>query len=152
MNKCFRYALVLIVAFGLAAGARSQKVPNDMITLAIGEVKDIGDRGLQIGFSSILCDSRCPQDALCFWEGDAAAQIWADLPDLDTGIFTLHSHRSFLWQVEYDDYLIELICVMPYPKLDIEIDPREYEVTLVVTDVLAPAGSTTWGGIKQLLR
>lgn len=152
MKRCRICVLILIAVLGLAAGARSQKAPDGMITLAVGEVKDIGDRGLQVGFNGILYDSRCPQDALCFWEGDAAAQIWADLPDLDTSIFALHSHRSFLWQVEYGHYLIELVCVMPYPKLDVEIDPSEYEVTLVVTDVLASSGSTTWGGIKQLLR
>ena len=150
MLKYYISILVLIVASGMVSTARSQNDLAEVIILEVGKSKIIGDNNFRIGFDSILSDSRCPEDALCFWEGDATAQFWADQSPGDNFFFELHSHRGFQWQIIYNDYQIALIDVVPYPRTDREIDPDEYIVILTVTEIHASTEHTTWSRIKAL--
>jgi hypothetical protein len=110
----------------------------------------VGDEGLEIGFERIAGDSRCPLGVFCIWEGDAAALIFAQKPAIPRASFELHTHSSFQRDAKYEGYKITLLAVVPYPEIDVEIDPNDYVVTVVVTDAKAPAGITTWGKIKAL--
>ena len=43
--------------------------------IALGEASVLEPEGLQIEFESVKNDSRCPQDAVCVWEGMAEIQL-----------------------------------------------------------------------------
>jgi hypothetical protein len=116
----------------------------------VGESAIVGPEGLTVGFDRIHGDSRCATGSLCFWEGDAAAGIWARLLPSSRKDFVLHSHRGFEWKVYYGDYQVELIAVAPYPVIDDPIPPAEYVVTVKVSGGPAPDDESTWGRIKAL--
>lgn len=150
MHKFHFCIVAFITAIMIVGMAPFQNACGMEITLRVGESIILKEYALQIGFDGILADSRCPEDALCFWEGDAIAQIWADRPSRDRLVFKLHTHHGFQWQARHDNYLITLIKVEPYPRTDREIDPNEYTVILSITDVLTPVDIKTWSRIKTL--
>jgi hypothetical protein len=122
------------------------------VELSVGESMPVGDKGLWIGFTGVVSDSRCPEGLLCFWEGDAAAGIWAAEPPESREDFVLHTYARFGRQAEYGDYRISLLAVEPYPSIYREIDPDDYRVTLAVEEDILGVQPTTWGAIKSLYR
>lgn len=151
MYKCKNLFIIIITAFGITGMALSLSAAEFEITLGVGDSKTVGKYGLEIGFYGISLDCRCPEGALCFWEGDAVAKIWAVQPPHDRMDFELHTHHGFEWQAEYIDYTITLVLVLPYPNISGEIDPNEYKITLIINDDLASIETTTWSRIKALL-
>jgi hypothetical protein len=103
------------------------------VILAPGQSKVVGAGGLEVGFTRMYQDSRCPEDVECFWQGDAAARLWAKAPGQDRSDFTLHTFPGFQTSQDYGDYQIGLTYVEPYPKHPDSIDPEDYRVTLYVT-------------------
>jgi hypothetical protein len=146
----FRACIIpLLVVFSVAAAA-AQPSLGKTFELKVGEWKIVGPEGLTVGFDGILDDSRCPIGLYCIWEGDAAADIWAEMPSWEKEKFLLHAHRGFDWYAQYGDYEIALVAVNPYPVLYDPIPPDEYVVTVVVSGGPAPAEDSTWGRIKAL--
>lgn len=137
----------LICAFALPAD--SSMTSAGTIDLKVGEFVIIGE-GIQIGFDGVPADSRCPQDAFCFWEGDAVALMWADDPSTEKVRAELHTHRGFQWQFTFGEYRITLVGVAPYPKMGERIDPMDYVATIIVAHVSTPVEQTSWGRIKAI--
>jgi hypothetical protein len=111
---------------------------NDKVTVA-GE-------GLQIEFTGIQTDSRCPSDVMCAWSGVAGLQFTATGSSGATGHFVLGGYADPDGVVRpvmeagvapvgvVDDYLITITHIRPYPvHHDQTIAPEEYVATLVVT-------------------
>ena len=111
---------------------------NDKVTVA-GE-------GLQIEFTGIQTDSRCPSDVMCAWSGVAGLQFTATGPSGATGHFVLGGYADTDGVVRpvmeagaapigvVDDYMITITHIRPYPAHhDQTIAPEEYAATLVVT-------------------
>ncbi len=151
MYKFNAFVTATVAAIGIAAMAFSLSAAEFEITLGVGDSETVGKYGLEIGFYGITIDCRCPEGVLCFWEGDAAAKIWAVQPPHVQMDFELHTHHGFEWQVEYLDYIITLVQVLPYPSIFGEIDPNEYKIILTINDDLASIETTTWSRIKALL-
>ncbi|MBC8426218.1 hypothetical protein H8E07_19050 [bacterium] len=142
--------IIVLCLFALTATAAPLGVP---FTLGIGESVVVGNGGLEVGFDIILSDSRCPADAYCFWEGDAAADLWSDDPDGEPLGFVLHT-TLYPQQVYTGDYRIELIWVAPYPMSSgVPIPPETYEVMLVVLSTVPTQDEArTWGAVKTIYR
>lgn len=145
-NIVFPLALLILVT---AVPLQSQAPITKTIDLGVGEFITIG-LDLRVGFDGVPADSRCPEGALCFWEGDAIAKMWADQPFKERMTVELHTHRGFQWQFTYGNYRITLVGIAPYPKIDERIDPNDYVATILVADVSTPVDLTTWGRIKAL--
>jgi hypothetical protein len=149
MRTLFR--LILICFIPVLATA---EVPlGQPFTLAVGESVEVGGGGLFIGFEEITEDSRCPMDAYCFWEGNAAAALWAALPIGNTDHFSLNTTVDP--QVhDYEIYRITLLWVAPYPaSMSMPIPPESYEVTMVVVKTGVTGNETlTWSTLKALYR
>lgn len=143
-----RACIVPILLMVTAVTSAAQPSLGKTFELKVGEWKIIGPEEFTVGFDGILADSRCPIGLLCIWEGDAVANIWAELPASDREEFVLHTHRGFDWHVRYENYEIELVAVAPYPVLYDPIPPEEYVVTVLVSGGPAPAEGSTWGRIK----
>jgi len=91
----------------------------------------VREKKLWILFKSVSNDSRCATGATCVWEGNAAIEIEVSKKNAPT-VATL---SIWLGQKEsgYEGFKIKVIALSPYPKLDVPIDPKDYEVTVVVT-------------------
>jgi hypothetical protein len=115
-------------------------------TLAPGAKVTVGGEGLEIEFTGIKTDSRCPSDVMCAWSGVAGLQFKATAPSGATGDFVLGGYADPEGVVRpvmeagvaptavLDDYLITITHIRPYPaQHDQPIAPEEYVATLVVT-------------------
>ena len=85
------------------------------------------DEPLQVGGLTLTLldvqDSRCPDGAVCVWEGEVKLMVGAVQDGEDLGGFELT--QSFAdpkkSTVQMGDYLVDVLIVQPYPVLDLEI-------------------------------
>jgi hypothetical protein len=87
---------------------------GDIEQVKIHQSIKYSDAYIRVKLDSVLNDSRCPVDAECFWEGNAAVRF-----EITTGnvvrkviLNTTLSPKS----AQINDYNIELISLMPFSK------------------------------------
>ncbi|MFC1747042.1 hypothetical protein ACFLZR_01755 [Candidatus Neomarinimicrobiota bacterium] len=126
-----------VVDLDLAHAARTfdqRTVIDDTLTLVLGTSQFIGESDVEIGFSQIYTDSRCPSNADCIWQGMAQIAIWLKAPEIDTlhlmpTIFGLVdvTHTGTHAMLISNRFGISLLQLDPYPGFS----------TLVVGDTAA---------------
>lgn len=106
----------------------SLNVPFD---LAYGRKVSLPDISLNVTFTELLGDSRCPRDVTCVWEGAAIVRLTVTagaeptLVDLDT------AQNS---TAVVGGYKIHLENVSPYPtSTRPQLDPAGYSVRLKIS-------------------
>lgn len=100
---------------------------NEKFQLRVGQSATFDNGRLWFEFESVPSDSRCPENALCVWAGDAIAV----LKYLD-GQDTLHTYLEPK-ATQRQNYQITLVQLSPYPKTSGTIPQDEYVATFVVT-------------------
>ncbi len=96
------------------------------------------DKALQIGGLTLTLqdvqDSRCPDGAVCIWEGEVKLTVSAAQDGEELGSFELTQNivERKKSVVQMGDYRVSVLVVQPYPVLGIEIARASYETTLVV--------------------
>ena len=83
-----------------------------------------------VAFDTVEADSRCPADAMCVWQGDAAARFRLTVDGRRAGT-TLHTATEPR-QVEYAGYVLRLVNVEPYPGTYDRSKPAPAPVAVVV--------------------
>lgn len=109
--------------------------------------------GFRVGVDGIT-EGRCPAGAMCFWEGDAAVDLWGAENGGEVEEFDLHTYRCYAQAYDVGVHRVIIIGVQPHPSLlDPPIEPGDYVVTLLATrlDVVDRKGPT-WGAVKALYR
>ena len=119
---------------------------GEPIDLRLNDKVTVAAEGLQVQFTGIQTDSRCPSDVMCAWSGVAGLQFEATAPDGASGPFVLGGYADTVGVVRpvmeagvapigvLDNYLITITHIRPYPAHhDQTIAPEEYVATLVVT-------------------
>ncbi|MDR8391851.1 hypothetical protein NC796_11900 [Aliifodinibius sp. S!AR15-10] len=100
---------------------------GEKFELAFNQKVTIPSEDIEIEFSDVLEDSRCPEGAACFWAGNA--EIVAVFNDNEIHLNTYLEPKK----VDLSGYNIALISLVPYPKINQEIKKEEYTATLLVT-------------------
>jgi hypothetical protein len=90
-------------------------------------------QGLRITFDGVSEDSRCPTGMQCVWAGDAAATFTLEKPPAAAEQRTLHTNGRFERQTDFDNFVVRLEDLKPYPREGVEIEPADYRAALVVT-------------------
>ena len=129
--------------------------------IALGEASVLEPEGLQIEFESVKNDSRCPQDAVCVWEGMAEIQLRLTAAHGESTPFhlTIPGLVSTPYTsgnaVEQYGYQLKLLQLSPYPHVDQPQPPDDgYRAMLLVEyRVVSVVDArnrmlTTWGGLK----
>lgn len=122
--------IALIGACSASSGVEvtSLEAPVEL-ELRVGEERRVGGSAARVEFRAVLEDSRCPQDVVCVWAGNAAIEI--GLTDdaeathaiaLNTGI----EPRA----TEWNELRVTLLSVTPVPREGETIPAREYVVRL----------------------
>ena len=129
--------LVMMLAMGgapaLTVAGRGVDVPlAQPFDVKIGEQVTIAGQGLELGFSEVLSDSRCPRNAQCFWAGAATIRIWVEKKPDRRETFTLRLPSSDE-RATYGRYSITLKDLKPYPEVDRQQRREDYVATLLVT-------------------
>lgn len=77
-----------------------------------------------------ISDSRCPEGAQCFWQGEVTVKgEWT----VDNAKSTFEIHSVLNDQTNQPTgYTIEIVDARPHPKLDTESKPEDLVVTLLI--------------------
>ena len=123
----------VVAAVLSVAACASQTTATEPVVYSLGEASDsvqirvgetISVEGTLIKFALVVSDSRCPMDAICVWEGDAAVQVSVQKGS-DTQMMQLHTtlepHSSTA-----HGYKIELLSLNPYPRASTPTRPDSY--------------------------
>ncbi|MBI1803366.1 MAG: hypothetical protein HY033_08970 [Ignavibacteriae bacterium] len=100
--------------------------------LTVEERAAIQGESLNIIFTRVDEDSRCPEGVECLWEGNARIRLRLERPNaiaMDAVLNTTLDPRS----ISFAGYRIDLKRLTPYPKIGGRIDPRSYVARLFVT-------------------
>ena len=154
MTRMRLFLATIAVVCLIPAVARAAVPYGTPFSLGVGASSAVGDEGMVLGFEGILADSRCPTGVWCFWEGDAAAALWLDIPACPRQEFVLHTYYDYEQSIDLCLVVVHLLDVQPYPHIDgPPIDPLDYVVTVVVEDS-GPTNTEprSWGALKALFR
>jgi hypothetical protein len=129
MSRFFALIAALITAacFNPAAPDAITGKPFELKPGASATLPD----GVRITFDSVRADSRCPIDAICVSAGDATVAISLAQSGRAAEARELHTAlgRS---QISYENYVIRLTELQPYPRSDRQTRPEDYVATFIV--------------------
>ena len=103
--------------------------PPETRTLRLGET--IPFSGVEIAFTSVLADSRCPTDVLCPWAGNAAIELGVGPGTGPTYSLVLNTNAEPR-QGQASGLRITLLEVRPSPVSTEQIPPNAYEIVLLI--------------------
>jgi hypothetical protein len=108
---------------------------NAPFQLQIDQMAIIKSENIKIIFVNVTEDSRCPSDVECVWEGQVTIVINILKNKQVQGEFNLTSRAGIneLAIKEFDEYVIELLVVDPYPISTKKIELEDYITTLNVS-------------------
>jgi hypothetical protein len=95
--------------------------------LKFGDKVTLQGTNLTLAFKDVTEDSRCPEGAVCVWEGNARILLGVDQTAIALNT-TLEPK-----QVIYSSYVIQLLGLYPYPRIDKLPKKEEYIAALIVT-------------------
>ena len=104
--------------------------------LAMGKTAIVSGTDLQLQFSDVTDDSRCPRDVVCVWTGQVVAVIGVIRAGKDSEKITLTAPDSYPIVHELSGYKLELLGVQPYPEAEASIKKQDYKVILRVVPLI----------------
>lgn len=119
--KQLAYWVLLFGSLFIIACEGETLVLGEDYELQLGETVNFQAGNFDIRFDEVLEDSRCPLGVECGWEGRARVQlmILEGTDSTDIELITYNSaNLDSMETAEYQDYLIELKEVNPYPHID----------------------------------
>lgn len=112
----------------LPAPATTDVTLDQLFTLAPGQTARIPAQGLEIRFDSVAGDSRCPEDVVCVWAGDAAINLTLTRSGQSRSV-AVHTTLDPKVIVE-GDIAISLVRLAPNTSSKKAIPQSEYRVQL----------------------
>jgi hypothetical protein len=101
------------------------------VTVAPGETATVRGAGVDIHFTQVSADSRCPADVVCIQLGEAVVHIQVRAGGARTD-YELRTGGAQRGVVMHRDRRIELRQLQPYPFSNRRIAPGDYRLTLAV--------------------
>lgn len=138
-SRLFVLACSLLLGCGTAFNLKSaedQTTPRvgQEFSIKVGQQLKLEGVDLQIKFTGVPQDSRCPANVNCVWAGNAEVALDLFHDKCDT-IITLNTHRATGAGNEgkVGSFRIKLVKLDPYPHTEQKISPGDYTATLLVT-------------------
>jgi hypothetical protein len=110
----------IAVLAGCAGAAGSSEpviaapVAASELHLELGKTVVVEGGALEVTFSEIASDSRCPRGETCVWEGDAVVRF-AVRSGAETGAIELHTSSRGARTAGFAGWRIELVALEPEP-------------------------------------
>ena len=132
--------LACVLSFVACAAAGSPAAPgsvklNQAFTLKVGTSTSVDGEGIQVGFETVVSESRCPKGAQCIVAGDATIRVWLARGSQARETRELKTAPPSATQVVIDPYRLTLSALTPEPTVDGTPRPSDYVATLVVARV-----------------
>jgi hypothetical protein len=102
---------------------------NDTINLAYGDCLVDFENQNAICFDSVLTDSRCPEDLMCFWAGEAIARFSINKNQNDEIVLDLLTGTV---DTIFADYKFSFIDLLPYPNTQFQNRPENYRAKILL--------------------
>ena len=127
--------LMIVVASVLVWGCNdiltNQYPYGEEFTLEYQKSALVGGESL-VRFIGVKEDLRCPTDATCVWEGNAAAEFSIKVSGFPAQRFVLNTYSEKDQEMTINGVTVRLISVAPDPVTTRQIRPDEYSVRIVV--------------------
>lgn len=113
----------------------SISIRNDPVVVHLNYKQEVViDDQIKIRFESVGSDSRCPIDVYCIWAGDGEVFF-----NISTGnssqVYTVHTTLEPR-EIVIDNYVIQLINLLPATRSDRQIKPEDYNVEIRVAKLM----------------
>lgn len=104
------------------------------VLIKVGQQLKFEGTDLQVKFTGVPQDSRCPSNVNCVWAGNAEVVLEWVADKCPTSI-TLNTHGTGETgnESKVGGYRVKLIKLEPYPHSEKKISPSDYTATLLVT-------------------
>jgi len=125
----------MLIFFLFTRMSCEENVPEPTFTIGTESAFQINQRyyssdGQYTIIINEIGDSRCPEGAVCIWQGEVSVQgEWTE--NQKKSSFELHSVLTDQQKMP-DGFTIQIIDAKPYPKLGTETKPKNLVVTLLV--------------------
>jgi len=124
--------LLIVVACASSPAAPGSVKLNQAFTLKVGTSTSIDGERIQIGFDSVISDSRCPRGAQCIVAGDATIRVWLARGSQARETRDLKTSPPDAAKTDISPYRLTLNSLTPEPTVDGTPQPSDYVATLVV--------------------
>lgn len=132
--------LIALIIFGFCAdsGTNPQMhnfTLSDTLIIKYQETLVNEEEEISIKFDELISDGRCPEDMMCFWEGDAELKF--DFSNSSESLkFNLHTAGNYFTKdTVILGYYIKLLDVFPYPHSEKEVSKKSYEAKIIINKV-----------------
>ncbi|KAF0132236.1 MAG: hypothetical protein FD155_760 [Bacteroidetes bacterium] len=102
---------------------------NDTIDLAYRDCLNNFENQTSICFDSVLTDSRCPENVICIWAGEAIARFSLKNNQNNTTYFDLHVGTI---DTLINDYKFSFVNLLPYPNTEIPTELEDYKAKIII--------------------
>ncbi len=121
--KVLKSLFFIAITFGCLAACEKNETPTatiidkfgEVVSLKVGESTEINGPNFVLSFDKVIEDSRCPNGAECFWEGQADINLLINNAQAIEVI--LRAGHEELAKDTLDGIVFTLIDVTPYPDL-----------------------------------
>ncbi|ACB50312.1 hypothetical protein cce_0961 [Crocosphaera subtropica ATCC 51142] len=140
IQKIFSIILISIFIFGyqsLINVSTAQLITvhlGEPFKLKINQEALIMPENINIKFSTVEEDSRCPLDTQCVWPGQVNIVVNIINQNQNLGAFNLISRLGEKNIQYFDNYGVELIKVTPWPQKNERLEMSDYQAILVVNE------------------
>jgi hypothetical protein len=123
--------VVLFATLALGGNCRLDLSPSGPVNRLIAPGQTVRVQGLRVGFLEVVADTRCPANVMCPVAGDAIAAFELRVDAASTEV-ELHVVDPVRRSVRFQDYIVELTALAPYPIAGQPIDHDDYRATINV--------------------
>jgi hypothetical protein len=131
-------ALLMLLISACIQGDRREAAYGEQFRLNYDQVMILED-GNKITFLELVREARCPEDALCTWDGEAEIAVALERVDESGTVVSLtipgftdrYSTEKHVPETVWG-YRLTLLQLDPYPQIDRSEGRRRYVATLMV--------------------
>ncbi len=102
---------------------------NDTILMPLGDCLYDSENQNTLCFDSVVTDSRCPEDVVCIWEGEAIGKFSLRKYQQDPVIFKLKQGSK---DTAINGYRISFVDLLPHRNSRIQTNPRNYKAVMII--------------------
>lgn len=102
---------------------------NDTINLGYSDCLNDFEKQSTICFDSVLTDSRCPENLICIWAGEAVARFRFKIYKKDPIWIDLHTGTI---DTVINEYKFSFIDLLPYPNTEIQTKLEDYKAKIII--------------------
>ncbi|MFW6369858.1 MAG: hypothetical protein ACOC10_01480, partial [Bacteroidota bacterium] len=111
----------------------------DTLVINFGESIYGEEKAEWLKFNRLLEESRCPEKANCFWEGNAKIELQY-FNGFNQHLILLNTHERFTRDTVAGELYFKLIDVVPYPHLDSIYQEADYRAKILLSELKSLPG------------